>query len=125
MGVGTLFHKMWSCPVVQTFWTAIHENIKIILKLDIPFCPNLFVLGDPLPLKHLPVSQADWVQTSLMLGRKLVVTEWKATSLPSVRIWFSQLGIVAAREHLSFRFTNQVDKYTAKWGNYISFIKGP
>ena len=97
---------MWSCPVVQTFWTAINENIKIIFKLDIPFCLNLFAFGDPLTLKHFPVSQADWVQTFLMLGRKLIVTEWKATSLPSVRIWFSQLGIVAAHERLSSRLTD-------------------
>lgn len=116
---------LWSCPLVQSFWSAIHENIKLILKLSIPFCPSLFVLGDPLPLKALPSAQAEWVHTSLMLGRKLIVSEWKKTTLPPVRVWFSHLGIVAAHEGLSYRLINQVERYHAKWGNYISFIKGP
>ena len=32
---------------------------------------------------------------------------------------------MAAHKRLSFRLTDQVDKYTAKWGNNISFTKGP
>ncbi len=93
--VGTLLHMLWSCLATQIFWFNIYDNIKLILESDFPFCPSLFVLGDPLPLKDVPSAQAEWVQSALMLGRKLIVKEWKATSLPSVRVWFSQLGIVA------------------------------
>lgn len=120
--VGTLLHMLWSSPVAQKFWSAVYENIKMILKLDVTFCPSLFVLGDTLPLKSLAASHSDWVQTSLMLGRKLIVTEWKAITLPA-REWFSQLGIVVALEDL--RLSNQMEQYYSKWVNYISFVKSP
>lgn len=113
---------MWSCLVAQKFWSAIYENIKMIPKLNIPFCQSWFVLEDLLPLKSLPAPQADWVQTSLMLGRKLIVTEWKAITLQA-REWFSQLGIVVALEDL--RLSNQMEQYYSKWANYISFVKSP
>lgn len=89
-----LVSGMWSCLVAQKFWSAIYENIKMIPKLNIPFCQSWFVLEDLLPLKSLPAPQADWVQTSLMLGRKLNLTEWKTLTSPPARVWFSQLGIV-------------------------------
>lgn len=114
---------LWSSPVAQKFWSAVYENIKMILKLDVTFCPSLFVLGDTLPLKSLAASHSDWVQTSFMLGRKLIVTEWKAISLPPVREWFSQLGIVVALEDLWL--SNQVEQFYSEWVNYISFVKSP
>ncbi len=69
--------------------------------------------------------RADWVHTYLMLGMKLIVREWKATTLPPVSMWFTQLGIAVAHKGLAFRLVSQVEKYWAKWAEYIAYIHGP
>ncbi len=96
---------------------TVATNIKMILTLDIPSCLSLFILDDPL-LKHLPAPQADWVQTSLIVRRKLTVTGWKVILLPPTTVWFSQPGTAAGHEGLSFKLTNQVEKYFAKRAIY-------
>ena len=108
---GTLIHVLWECPRVQTLWCAIHENIMQITGQDIPYTPALFILGDPSPLKHLSTPLADWIHTALMVGRKIIVKEWKSEDLPPAHVWFTQLGTVAALERLSFKMNNQLDKY--------------
>ncbi len=61
---------------------TIHENIKLIIGEDTPFSPNLYFLGDPFPLYGLFTSDADGIQTALMLGRKIPVGEWKLQICP-------------------------------------------
>lgn len=74
-------------------------------------------LGDPSPLKALPVPLADWIHTCLMRGRK-PFTEWKAITSPA-SVWFPQLGI-----NLAFRPVYQVEKNQTKWDENMSHIRG-
>ena len=50
-----------------------------------------------------------------MLGRKLIMCEWRSPTAPAVNVWFVQLGQVAALEKLSYRLLNKVDQYRLKW----------
>lgn len=119
---GTLIHLVWSCPKAQDFWAGIHENIKLVVGQDIPFLPSLYVLGDPSSLTNIPKALASWVHTAIMLGRKIIVKEWKSDSLPLSSFWFTQLSTVAAYEELSYKLLNRLDLYHSKWGNYIDLV---
>lgn len=123
-GEGTLMHMLWDCPRIQEFWVGISAQIERIQRHKIPFSPSLFVLGDPSLLRDLSPSDAEWIQTVLRLGRKLIMCEWKASEAPSVNSWFSQLGHLAALEKLTFRLMNKVDLYMLKWNNWETHIKG-
>ena len=118
-------HMLWDCPKVHEFWLGISTQIGGIQKYKIPFSSRLFVLGDPSLLKGLSPPDAEWIQTAHMLGRKLIISEWKASNAPSVSTWFSQLGQLAAVEKLTFRLMNKVDLYMLKWNNWETHIKVP
>ena len=118
-------HMLWNCPKVHQFWLGISTQIEGIQKHKIPFSPRLFVLGDPLLLKGLSPPEAEWIQTALMLGRKLIMCEWKAPNAPLVSTWFSQLGHLAALEKLTFRLMNKVNLYMLKWNNWEIRIRAP
>ena len=60
-----------------------------------------------------------------MVGRKIIVKEWKSEDLPPAHVWFTQLGVVAALERLTFKINNQLEKYDSKWNVYLSHIAGP
>ena len=111
-------HMLWDCPLIRDYWGEIRDHIERILGCAIPFSPSLCILGDPSWLDDLTPYDAEWAQTALMLGRKRIMCEWRASSAPSVNVWFSQLGHVAALEKLSFRLINKVDNYWLKWDKW-------
>ena len=121
---GSLFHMLWGCTNVQRYWSSIKDKLKSIIDFDIPFCPRLFILGDPSILGGVSPPIAEWIQTALMLGRRLLIREWKASSAPAVSLWFSTLGQVAAYERLSYRLLDRMDKYDQKWGHYHLHLAG-
>ena len=65
---GSLVHMLWGCPNVQSYWSSIKDKLKGIIGFDIPFCPRLFILGDPSILSNVSPPIAEWIQTALMLG---------------------------------------------------------
>lgn len=89
---------------------------------DIPFLPRLYVLRDSAPLRGIPEPQIWWIHTVIMLGRKLLVRQWKLVDLPPSSLWFTQLSIVAVYEELTYSMANQLDVYHDKWGKYIDLI---
>lgn len=92
---GTLIHMIWSCPLIQAFWSEIQRHIKRIVKHHIPFSEGLFVLGDLSLLHDFPSNEAEWIQTALMVGRKLITSQWKSHSVPPVTQWLNELGKLA------------------------------
>ena len=119
---GTLVHMLWGCPAVQEFWRNVRDYIQTILTVDIPFAPTLYVLGHPAALEELSPYDAEWVQTVLMLGRKLIVMKWKDPIAPTAAQWFIQLGKLAALEKLTFRLLNKVEVYLFKWERYLRYL---
>ena len=113
---GTLVHMLWGCPKVQEYWTAIHGRLERVTGLQIPFSPSLFILGDPATLRNVAPPLAEWIQTAIMSGRRLLVKEWKAPSAPAPAIWDASMGQLAAYERLSYRLLDRMDDYDLKWG---------
>ena len=81
---------------IQVFWSDIQYYIEEILGKHIQFSPGLCILGEPSALSDLEPSEADWTQTALMLGRKLIVREWRASAAPSASHWYAEIGSLAA-----------------------------
>lgn len=54
-----------------------------------------------------------------MLGRKLIIMNWKASTVPAPSMWCVQLGKLAA---LSFRLSNRMELYHQKWGLYHAYM---
>lgn len=69
----TLMHMLSDCPKIQEFWAGISTQIEFITSRKIPFPSKLCVLGDPSLLLGISHSDAEWSQTVLMLGHKLIV----------------------------------------------------
>lgn len=108
---GTLVHVLWECPEIQKFWSSIHKVIQEIVDQSIPFWGRLYILGDPSTISHLPSPLAQWTQTTTMLGRKLLVKDWKGPSVPSFGLWHSSLAQLAALEKLYYRLLNRENDF--------------
>lgn len=118
---GDLVHALWSCPKVQAFWTRIHDYILEIAGIDYKLCPELYILGNPKAINHMVKPLANWVQTSIMIGKQMIMRKWKDAVGPLFQEWVSELGKVAAFEKISYSLMNEVEKYNDKWGKFLQF----
>ena len=120
---GTLLHAVWSCSAIQHYWLQVHKIILDITKSNIAFNPRLYVLGDPKCLDKCTRMDAEWIQTSIMVGKQIIMRGWKTLGGPPVQEWLTELGKVAAYERLSYGMQNRPEAFQMKWGKYLSYIE--
>ncbi len=116
---------IWLCLKVdlQVFWTSIQDCTQKIVEYDVPFCISLFLLGDPSTLKEVNLSiSKELVQTTVILGRRLLVQQWKLAHAPSVTEWYYLLAKVAAYERISFSLLCMMEGYYFKWERFLQHI---
>ena len=58
----------------------------------------------PHPLKY-------WTQTAIMIGRQIILRNWKKPGEPPVQEWVTELGKVGAYERISYRTQDRTEKY--------------
>ena len=77
--------------------------ICVILQIQMLFIPRLFVLGDHSVLtgqdKHIKM----YVQTSIMIGRQILIRGWMTEGVPSLQEWAVEMARVAAFKKMSYK----------------------
>lgn len=92
----------------KDFRCEIPSNITKITGGDLHLSQRPYIFGDPSLLDDLPHHDAEWVQVALMLGRKRIISECKASSPLPVNLWHTHLPRLAALEGLSYKQLNRV-----------------
>lgn len=65
---------------------------------------------------------ADFIQTSIMVGKQIIMRNWKNAGEPSFQEWSIELAKVASYEKIYFNINARADKYVEKWGLYVQYI---
>lgn len=89
-----------------------------------PFIPRLFILGDDSVLVREDKHIKSFFQTSIIIGRQILIRGWKKEGVLSLQEWAVEMARVAAFEKMSYKQLGRLDLYEAKWGKYITFLKG-
>ena len=84
------------------------------------FCPRLYVLNDPQITSNC--GAADFIQTSIMVAKQIIMRNWKNPGEPSFQEWSTELAKVASYEKISFNINDRTERYVAKWGKYVQYI---
>ncbi len=98
---GSLVHALWTCPKISDFWNSINDHIVAITETEYEFGPGLYVLGNPRSLKHISKPVADWIQTSITIGRQIIMRGRRSLEGPSFNDWLLEISKVAAFEKIS------------------------
>jgi len=64
-----------------------------------------------------------WVQTSLMIGRQIILRSWKSEEAPSFQEWITELGRVSAFEKMSYNQFDNANLYYKKWFRYLTYLE--
>jgi len=65
---------------------------------------------------------ADFIQTSIMIGKQIIMRNWKNPGEPSFQEWSTELAKVASYEKMYFNINDRAEKYMTKWGKYVQYI---
>ena len=119
---GTLIHVFFECPRIKEFWLAVQDCIERVTGQNIPLDIRLFILGDPSPLKDItPSTHVEWIQTAIMLGRRLIVQLWKSAHIPLITEWHNLLDRTASYERVSFSMNGRIDQFHQKWDRFLLY----
>ncbi|KAJ0061406.1 hypothetical protein NL108_018634 [Boleophthalmus pectinirostris] len=117
---GTLKHLLWECPLIQNYWRKIHGCIKNITQNTFEFTPQLYILSDPKMTTRCPSSE--FIQTSIMIGKQIIMRHWKDPEEPVFHEWFTELAKVASYEQMSFNMSDRIIAYKNKWKAYLNYV---
>ena len=120
---GTLFHCLWSCPKVKTFWTNITQTISEIISVKLPVCPQIFILGLFPTQSKLSVVNKKIVTLCSLQAKHCIASSWKSMDSPSVDHWFRSLSSVLAMEKLTYALKGKMQCYWKLWGKFINFLE--
>lgn len=106
--------------VKNLFFEALYVNDPDITGDTFEFSHRLYMLGDPAIVQSC--QNAQFIQTSIMIGRQVLLREWKNPRTPPYKEWFCELGQVASYEQLFYRMNDRWNEYEAKWRKYHTYI---
>uniref|UniRef100_A0A8C5Q4E0 Reverse transcriptase zinc-binding domain-containing protein n=1 Tax=Leptobrachium leishanense TaxID=445787 RepID=A0A8C5Q4E0_9ANUR len=108
-----LLHVWWSCPVLQPFWTLVHDAISKISDSPPSYTPAAMLLH------HTPFS-LDTYRNSLDIrllnaAKAVVPRHWKSPIAPTFREWLDELQHIRDIEDLLHQSSSTTAKHMRHW----------
>ena len=99
---GTLFHCVWKCSKIQSFWQNVMQVISQMVGKNVPLQAKLCILG--IYPENLVVNskQSVLIDFGLLQARRLIALFWKNIQLPSVKLWLKEIATYLALERLTY-----------------------
>ncbi|CAG5866902.1 unnamed protein product [Menidia menidia] len=112
ISVGTRFHCLWECDVIQSFWKDVCAKISTAIGEIVSENPLTCLLG------HIPKSLAKYehvIQSLLMLARKAIMVKWVGSEPPSISLWKSLISDVMTLIRLGHYIDGSLQFFTNTW----------
>uniref|UniRef100_A0A670II53 Reverse transcriptase domain-containing protein n=1 Tax=Podarcis muralis TaxID=64176 RepID=A0A670II53_PODMU len=120
--VGTFFHIWWTCDVIKEFWKQIHDEMKKILKYNIPKSPEMFLLG--LIGKEIKKIDQNFFQYAMAAARNQIAQKWKTPELPTVAEWQLRLYQYIELARLTRKIRqNNTSKFKDEWNKFLTYLE--
>lgn len=113
----SFFHLIWSCPVIQDYWSQIvkflHDHMGSPIQLD----PKLCLLG--LLPDTMARPTATLLSETLFSARKLIAKHWMRTTSPAVQDWLRDVNTSLPYKKVLYNHRGCPKKYYKVWGKWL------
>ena len=113
------FHIFWDCPIIQTYWLEIEENINRILDFKLKHDFSTIYLG------NIPstVNTDDMYLIKIMLAasKKALTRRWFLKQPPTKEEWISIVNEICHMERLTFYLNSNMDTFMKQWKKWNSY----
>jgi len=99
---GTLYHCIWECEEVKTFWKGVKKIIEKILDVNIPLSPLLFLLH--LFPKEIKLKKKEYIFINICIlqAKRLISLNWKSICAPSIGRWLKEMVTNMSMEKMTY-----------------------
>lgn len=119
---GSYFHMWWTCKLARQYWIGIYKCLRIDLKLEIPFTPEVFLLG--MVDNELMKLNGRFIFYALACARITYAKFWKNTKIPSLEKWIIKLYETAEMDRLTAWMKDKTEEEVqTHWNFFYKFLK--
>lgn len=124
----TLLHRLWTCPPIVVFWTAVTRFITRVTHFSLETEPKLLLFGCPPHIEPysfaynlLPRSTRHWILLALLMARRTILQHLITSSPPSLSAAIKGLKSLLYKENLDLfsSFPQSKTKFEQKWSAFI------
>ena len=119
--VGDHTHIFWDCPVIQTYWKGIKEELEKIFGTDIPLDP-LFFLLEKTQEELFTKDQCYMLHILLMIAKKIITINWMKPSPPTIAQWIQKVRQVNTMENMTAILQLKVPIFVRRWTPVILYL---
>ncbi len=81
---GTMYHCIWECVKVKSFWQDIINMTDQILAKKLPLDPQLFLLGIYPTIPHSQSKESRFVDMCILQAKHIISLNWKNVYRPRI-----------------------------------------
>ncbi len=70
----------------------------------------------------LPKALQQALTLGMIMAKRLILKNWKASSPPFFRLWTMDMISVIQMERLRFLRSNAIEKFSAVWGSFLGYL---
>ena len=119
--VGTYYHCIWQCPLVQRYWRNVTIELCSIFHQPIPVDSMLFLFG----CFERPVvspGQMTLLCKLLHIARRCILLQWIQVYPPSVTQWYRETFKVLPMERLSALAKGNSSHFYKTWQPLLDYL---
>ena len=121
---GSLYHCLWDCPLIQTFWSEVIDMILKLTGVKLILDPKLCILGI-FPVKlNLNKAIKSMIIFCMLQAKYTIAKSWKSTTKPSISVWLAGLSDSLALEKLTFTLKGKHLIFDSMWRSFMVFLEG-
>lgn len=120
---GTLFHCIWECREIKTFWIAIKQTVKDIILKEFPLEPSFIILGIPPKKSRCTTNDLLFVNICILQAKRLIASHWKDMRPPSVGQWIKTMLSTLPLERITYLLKGKKDKFESIWRPFVQFVE--
>ena len=120
--VGDHAHIFWDCPVIETFWKHIKEELDTVFRVDIPLDPLIFLL-EKIPENLLSKDQYYMLHILLMTAKKMITVNWMQPCAPTKAQWIQKIKQIHTMENMTAILQFKVPLFIRRWAPVILGLK--
>lgn len=112
---GSFYHLLWSCPIIQGYWTQVVWFFDDRMGSPLTLCPKQCLLGllpDPESIRHHHI----FLQETLFTARLLITRVWLQASSPILWEWMAAVNLSLPYKNVIYIYIENAQKNTIRSG---------
>lgn len=119
---GTIFHCMWDCKEIATFWCEISQIIHKMLAVKLPLDPKMFILGLYPPTLVISRNKQILMNMCLLQAKRSIALSWKNIQRPQVGQWLREMSNCYAMEKITYILKRKGETFEKIWGPFTHLL---